>query len=146
MKRADPLCGTLMLAATLLIGPVGIAQDEQPTTEEVEGSVWDDVVELYERAKAAGEQVPKDIYEWVHTDLESIGDWEYRVESIDMRQVEALERQLNELGADRWECIWIQETDGPARLIFKRPVRSYLKHVPLSQLLRAIPGSGGDDG
>ena len=100
---------------------------------------------MYERAREAGEQVPKDIYEWARKDLESIGNWEYRIESIDMRQIDVLERRLNELGADRWECIWIQEGEGPARLIFKRPVRSYLKHVPLSRLLRAVPVGGGDD-
>ena len=51
------------------------------------------------------------------------------------------------MGAERWECIWVQPRGSQLRLILKRPVRSYLMRVPLSQLIKLIPegDSGGTE-
>jgi hypothetical protein len=128
-----------MLVA-LLAGPA-VAQE---ATEEP--SSLEDVLALYEWAKQAGE-VPKDVYTWAKEDLANIGDWEYMVVQLDLAGATALEFKLNELGADRWELIWVNQEGSKVRLVLKRSVRTWLTKLPLSELLKMLPGApGGDEG
>jgi hypothetical protein len=53
---------------------------------------------------------------------------------------EAMQARLNELGADRWEVFWMEPAGSDFRVFLKRPARSYLRHVPFSQLGRIVPG------
>jgi len=57
-------------------------------------------------------------------------------------EVEAAElaEQLNALGRDRWEVFWLDPAGSDLRVFLKRPVRSYLRQVPLSELQRLLPG------
>ena len=120
-----------------------ISSQEDPG-EAAETGVWDEVERLYESAKETGERVPKDIYDWIREDIENLGDWEYRVVELENSDAKSLEGQLNELGQERWECIWVQTSGKTTRFFLKRPVRSYMKTLPLSQLLKLIPTGGGD--
>ena len=120
-----------------------ISSQEDPG-EAAETGVWDEVERLYESAKETGERVPKDIYDWIREDIENLGDWEYRVVELENSDAKSLEGQLNELGQERWECIWVQTSGKTTRFFLKRPVRSYLKTLPLSQLLKLIPTGDGD--
>ena len=136
--RITALCALLLFAT-----PALLADEKPPGTDQ---STWELVQALYETAKETGEQVPKDVYAWVKEDFGKIGDWEYHVVELSLADPKALEAKLNELGAERWECIWIQATDGGPRFVFKRPAKSYLKNVPVSQLMKLVPvpGSGGE--
>ena len=127
---------TFSLLLLLAIPPLSLAQEE---SESEDSSYWEQIVALYESAKETGEQVPKDIYDWTLEDLSNIGDWEYKVLEISMVDSTALEEQLNELGADRWDCIWIQTKGTKTTFIFKRPSRSYLRNIPLGELLKLVP-------
>jgi hypothetical protein len=102
------------------------------------------IQELYEKAKDAGEQVPLDAYEWARQDLGSIGDWEYLVIDIPEFDAARAQKKLNELGTERWECIWIQPSGNKISFVLKRPTRSYLKSVPLSQILKLLPRTESD--
>ena len=116
-------------------------QDDDPTAT---AGVWEEVKQLYELAKEAGENVPADVYEWAKQDLESIGTWEYHIVDLDSPDSSEMEERLNELGKDRWECIWVYALGEKTRFIMKRPSRSYLSRIPLSQIMRLTPLIGSD--
>ncbi len=128
----------LALISALTTGAV--AQDDA----EAEPDIWAEIRRLYEMAKEAGEQVPGDVADWFKQDLDRIGDWEYRLLVVSSLSNDKLEAKLNELGADRWECFAVLHDGGTIRLFLKRPVKSYLKHVPITDMWKLVP-SGGDD-
>jgi len=113
--------------------------DGQASSGEESGGVWEEILALYEKAKEAGEQVPEDAAEWVSQDLQSIGDWEYKVVELGPKTAEGLEAKLTELGTDRWECFWVQTSGTKTRLLFKRPRKSWLQSIPLTDLIQWIP-------
>jgi len=99
------------------------------------------VRKLYERALAAGEDLPDDVMQWTADDLRRLGAWEYRVERLPAGSVSELDTTLNEWGQDRWEVFWM-EREGDAYTVFlKRSARSYLRHVPVGDLLRWLPST-----
>jgi len=118
----------------------------QQGLEKEDPGLWQEVVRLYESAKEKGEQVPQDIYEWVRVDLRNQGSWEYRVVDVAATPPQLVEQRLNDLGAERWECIWIQPSGKMLRLFLKRPIKSYLRELSLPQLLRLLPSGGSDSG
>jgi len=113
----------------------------QKKTEIEKSSYWKQIKELYEKAKEKGEDVPGDMAEWVKQDIKKIGTWEYKIVTISSSDSEKIEKQLNELGKERWECYWIQKQDQDQVFFFKRTGRSYLRFVPGRELLKiATPG------
>ena len=82
--------------------------------------------------------------DWAAGDLENIGDWEYRVVSISFTSPADLESQLNELGNERWDVIWLEKSPQGFLAVLKKPSISYLSKLPLSELTRIL--TGGSDG
>jgi hypothetical protein len=143
MKPMPEVLALLCVLAFAWTTPVSLADQDETVPEEP--STWEQVLVYYEKAKAAGEQVPQDVYEWAKLDLSKIGDWEYRVESIGLSSSTVVQNRLNELGASRWECIWIDYTGEKPLFVFKRPARSYLQNLSLSQLMKLVPRGQSDD-
>jgi len=83
---------------------------------------------------------PAEAVGWAQEDIENLGDWEYRIVEIDERDDADVEAALNALGNERWEVYWVADGNGSARFYLKRPSLSYLSRVPLSTLLRILPG------
>ena len=124
------------LAALLL----AVACSSEQPSEDLQRQIR----ELYRQAKDAGESVPTDAYEWARSDLQKMGDWEYMLLRLDGADDEAMQVRLNELGTDRWEVFWMQPVGSGFRVFLKRPARSYLRHVPLSELSRIVPGGSSE--
>jgi hypothetical protein len=103
------------------------------------GVLRDKIQELYETARNAGDDVPSDAYEWAKSDLQRIGDWEYRIVRLDAASDVAVLERLNELGAERWEVFWLERDGDRLRVFLKRHSRSYLRLLPLSDLGRLVP-------
>ena len=123
-----------------------LADPPQPTEPEpgVEQGMWDQILLLYEGAKESTADIPEDVTEWIEQDFHKIGDWEYRLLELPSAEATALEKKLNELGQERWECFWVGPAgNGATRFFFKRPSRSYLTNLPLMDLLKLVPK--GDD-
>ena len=151
----NPMYVVFMLS--LLVFTAGCSQEVSEKSKEtqyfdaVESSqqevkaYWRRVKELYEKAKEAGEQVPEDVVEWVKQDIRKIGTWEYKIVLIDDTNAREVENTLNKLGAERWECFWVEEGKGGKRFYLKKVRRSYLRTVPTGEILKLIPldGSGG---
>ena len=130
----------MMVSSAVLVA----GQENNATIEEI--GVWGEVRKLYELAKETGEKVPSNIYEWMKQDLAKLGTWEYLVVELDASNVSTMEERLNDLGEERWECVWIETSEGGSRLVMKRPSRSYLSRIPVSQLMTLLPLTGADDG
>ena len=121
----------------------GSASQERPAEE---ASLQQQMKQLYEKAKQSGQEVSSDIYEWAKEDLESSGDWEYRVEIQSLGDPVTLEEKLNELGTDRWECFWVFRFEGKdAMLFFKRPRSSLIRSIPHADLLRLLSSGAGEE-
>ena len=103
------------------------------------GELRDKIQDLYETARDAGEDVPADAYAWAKSDLQRIGDWEYRIVRLDAASDGAVEKRLNELGSERWEVFWLEREEDELRAFLKRSMRSYLRLLPLSDLSRLVP-------
>jgi hypothetical protein len=128
----------------LALSPAALGQEAAPEAEPDTG-LWNQILRLYEQAKESGERVPKDVYEWLTQEVQGIGDWEYRVVEMKEAGPAETEARLNELGAERWECIWIETVGRKTRFILKRPVKGYLGQIPLSELIKLIPYPGSGD-
>jgi len=98
--------------------------------------------ELYEAARDAGEDVPADAYAWARSDVQRIGDWEYQLVRLDSDSDAEIVARFNELGAERWEVFWMEPQGPQLRVFLKRPSRSYLRLLPLSDLSRLVPIGG----
>ena len=138
--RRRPFDYLSLFAATAVITVTSCSQEpgEPSSVEKALG----DLQEKYEELRRERGDDP---VQWASEDLENLGDWEYRIEELAGATPEAITARLNELGNDRWEVFWIQESDTGLRFFLKRPAISYLSKIPLSQLGRyAIGGSGGE--
>ena len=83
--------------------------------------------------------------EWAKEDIQRWGDWEYRVVVLPEGEARALEAQLNEYGEERWEVFWVDREGGNLKIFLKRPSKSYLRSIPLSELGKAISGDGSSE-
>jgi len=138
--RKIPPCLAAIALALALAAPTAAQEDMSD-----EESLWTQVLALYQEAKGTSETAAEDVYEWAREDMQSIGDWEYKVEYFSNPNHLALEKQLNELGTDRWEVVWI-DRQGPNLIVtLKRPSRTWLNKLPLGQLLKLV-APGGDAG
>jgi hypothetical protein len=137
-----------LLALALATAPGAAAQAPSPSPDylsrarELLGSrdaerMLAQIREIYAQAKASGERVPGDLWTWVRQDLERAGAWEYRVVRGE-KAAAGLEAQLNALGRERWECLSVSPGPVPT-LVLKRPVKSYLGHLNVRDVLRVLP-------
>ena len=76
--------------------------------------------------------------EWLLKDIENIGDWEYKVESYSPEESKEIEKKLNELGKERWQCFWVESDKKEKVFYFKRTKMSYLSKIPTGALLRIM--------
>lgn len=82
----------------------------------------------------------EDATEWVKGDLAKHGDWQYHVVTLVNESDENLAAKLNELGAERWEVVWIEKPpearfgETPYRVFLKRPSKSLLRSIKVPDL------------
>lgn len=96
--------------------------------------------ELQQKYDELVEDKLDDPVEWAAADIENFGDWDYRVENLAYSSPEELAAQLNELGNDRWEVIWLERKPGGFLAVLKKPSVSYLSKIPLSQIGSIVIG------
>lgn len=144
----DGIC----LAAILILGSAlavngcnRVEQIKQSTSEKLANSdITGEIESMYQKVKETGEKVPDDAIQWAMTDVKKIGDWDYKVVRVRENNPGKIEDLLNELGGMRWDCFWIDKDGNGMTLYFKRTARSYLKHIPLRDVLRVIPTDQGE--
>lgn len=94
---------------------------------------------LGSKGKAVGAQTKN----WLKTDFKKIGDWKYKQVAVPLAEIANLEKVLNEHGAERWECFFVQPQGREIHLLFKRPSVSYLHKLSQVDFLRML-SSGGE--
>lgn len=136
--RAIP---TILFVMLVLYGSLTHGEDTANPTQKTVPTIPPELITLYERAIEAGEklQIPDDMFERAKAEIKRIGTWEYRVMTLNTPQDATLEQRLNELGRERWECHVTPRGQEEVRLVCQRPVRSYLKNIAVTDLLRLIP-------
>ena len=143
MKIILPISTTLFFLASSFST---MAEDE-PTAEDK--SYSEKLKEVYEKGlKGAKEKYAETVgdgkeltgksKEWVLKDIENIGDWEYKVESYGPEQAKEIEKKLNELGKERWQCFWVESSKKEKVFYFKRTKLSYLSKIPTGAILRIM--------
>ena len=106
------------------------------------------IEDAYQSAVDSGSAAAGSVSNWVASDIQARGGWEYRVIRTSLADTEALQSELNDLGSDRWECFSLIADGDVTTLVLKRPRRSVLSSIPLNDLLRIVPPGvlfGGDD-
>jgi hypothetical protein len=119
----------------------GTESDDATTTDSSSMS-YKKLKALYEKAKAAGEQVPEDILEWAKSDLKKIGTWDYKIITVPSESEAAILNELKKLGSQRWECFWVEPIPGGKRFFMKRAARSYLQIAGGASKFVPVPGPG----
>jgi hypothetical protein len=94
--------------------------------------------EKYAETVGDGKELTGKSKEWVLKDIENIGDWEYKVESYGPEQAKEIEKKLNVLGKERWQCFWVESSKKEKVFYFKRSKMSYLSKIPTGAILRIM--------
>ena len=108
---------------------------EAPTSQE---STWD-LKQNFEKWKTSSEDLSKKVTSWVKEDVHKAGAWEYKILETNFDDFATLEKQLNELGAKRWECFWIDRKDNKLILFLKKSKFSYIRSIPAKELIHLVP-------
>ena len=143
MKIILPISTTLFFLASSFLT---MAEDE-PKAEDK--SYSEKLKEVYEKGlKGAKEKYAETVgdgkkltgksKEWLLKDIENIGDWEYKVESYGPEQAKEIEKKLNVLGKERWQCFWVESNKKQKTFYFKRTKLSYLSKIPTGAILRIM--------
>lgn len=101
--------------------------------------------EKYAETFEEGKDLSGKSKEWLLKDIENIGDWEYKIEKFSLKNLKDLEIRLNQLGAERWQCFWVEQgNDETKSFYFKRTKMSYLSKIPTGALLRIMADFGNE--
>jgi hypothetical protein len=93
---------------------------------------------LYDEKLGSGKEITNQTKNWVKGDIENIGDWEYKIVAFADKKPTELEKELNQLGNERWQCFWVEATGKDKVFYFKRTKMSYIQKIPAGDLLRII--------
>ena len=133
----------LVIAGAALLVHVLSACQSEPQEPSVAQKALDELEQKYDELV---EKKLEDPVQWAADDIENLGDWEYRVESLSYSSPDDLAEQLNEFGNDKWEVIWLERTPGGFLAVLKKPSVSYLSKIPLLGLTKiVVSGSDGQE-
>ncbi len=115
------------------------------------GQTTDDTMnwvnEMYKSLSDRGLTSAKSAGDWVAEDWNSMNAWEYKVVRVGSEQTpNALAEKLNESGKNRWDCFHVSEAANGTTFYMKRQKKSYLKNVPLKDMMKLIPLLDNDNG
>ena len=102
------------------------------------GKNLEDAKKLYDKNLEGGKDLTLQTKDWIAQDLENIGDWEYKIVAFGDKAAPEMEKELNQLGSERWQCFWVEATGKDKVFYFKRTKRSYISKIPAGDLLRII--------
>lgn len=127
-----------------LYGPGSVIAQEVPDDDESTATAraLEELSAAYESLAGLIGQGSDEAVDRVQEDIENLGDWEYRIITLESASPELVAAELNTLGDERWEVFWVESSQNEMRFYLKRPAVSYLSRVPLSTLLRALSGVG----
>ena len=137
----------ISIALVFLVSSFLTMAEDEPKADDK--SISEKLKEVYEKGlKGAKEKYAETVgdgkkltgksKEWLLKDIENIGDWEYKVESYGPEQAKEVEKKLNVLGKERWQCFWVESNKKQKTFYFKRTKLSYLSKIPTGAILRIM--------
>ena len=111
------------------------AVDEKGEEENSQRNLKDD----YERMKKSGKQWSENAKEWIKKDIKKAGTWEYKIVITKLNDLQMLEKELNELGENRWEFFWVEREEDKIIMFFKKSRTSYIRSIPAKEMLKLVP-------
>ena len=114
---------------------------------EATGQTADDTMkwanEMFKSLSDRGMTTSNNVTEWISEDWNNINAWEYQVVSLTAEQIAAnpaiLQEKLNEFGKSRWDCFHVSDSRAGTTFYMKRQKKSYMKSLPLQDMLKLIP-------
>lgn len=107
--------------------------------------VMDYASEMYKTLKKQGLTKATDASSWLREDFNNMNAIEYKVLRTSVEDPAEFEATLNEMGKARWECFHVQEKDGATTFYFKKPRRSYMRNIPMRDMIRMVPFMGNGE-
>lgn len=108
-------------------------------------SQW--VQETYENARDAGTTTAKNAKDWLTEDINRMGAWQYTSRTVSTeKDPDEVVTMLNQMGADKWECFWVDNKPGSTTLYFKKTPKSYVSSIPFRDMIRVLPLLGAGSG
>ncbi|WOO39637.1 hypothetical protein [Rubellicoccus peritrichatus] len=107
-------------------------------SEAEEVSYWEKAKKTLDEIKTGDRDITEDTKNWVIDDVKRIGDWQYRVIKVKASDPDAIEKELNALGEERWECFFVERVDEHLMFYFKKSKISYLHKVSQGSLGKLI--------
>ena len=127
-----------------------IINDAGDATGQTADDTMNWVNEMYKSLSDRGLTTAKSAGDWVSEDWNAINAWEYKVVNVESKQIadnpEVLSETLNESGKHRWECFHVSDGTSGTTFFMKRQKKSYLKNIPLKDMMKLIPLLDNDDG
>ena len=139
-KAVSDLVGKAKENAPTLDGARKWLNDAGDATGQTAEDTMEWINESYKSLSDQGLTTAKSAQEWVSQDWNAMGAWEYKVVNFTADgNSQTVEQTLNESGKSRWECFHVTTTPEGMRFFMKRQKSSYLKNVPLKDMLKLIP-------
>ncbi len=91
--------------------------------------------DTFESLKESGLTSADNTSQWLTQDWKNMQSWEYKTVTLGNTEGGSAEEQLNQLGAEGWECFHVET----GRFYFKKPADSYLRHLPFRDVIKLIP-------
>ena len=107
-----------------------------------DASKW--AADAFKKLKEKGMTTATSPAQWLQEDIRNMNALKYKVVKIELNDLEAVEDELNKLGALRWDCFHVTEKDGQAVLFFKKERRSLLKNIPVRDMMKLVPLMGNE--
>lgn len=108
------------------------------TGKKLYGKNLEEAKKLYSGKLVDGKKLTLQTKDWLKQDVEKMGDWEYKVVTFAGKNHEELEKNLNQLGNERWQCFWVEGSPKEKVFYFKRTKMSYINKIPAADLIRII--------
>ena len=134
------LAALALAVGVLLPVPVPAQEAADEPSQSLAVAMLEQLTSIYADLAALVGDNPSEAVGWAQEDLENLGDWEYRIVTIDEEDDAAIEAELNALGNERWEVYWVANGDDGTRFFLKRASLSYISRVPVGAMLRLFGG------
>ena len=90
--------------------------------------------DTFESLRNSGLTNAENTSQWLKQDWKNMQSWQYKTLSLNDAEGSA-DDQLNRLGAQGWECFHVDSRT----FYFKKPADSYLRQLPLRDVMKLIP-------
>ena len=124
---------TLISFLTLCLASISVHPEDKGPLDRLK--------ELYDEKVDGGKELTDRTKEWIKGDVENMGDWEYKIVPFGEVAATELEKKLNQLGSERWQCFWVEANGKGKEFYFKRTKLSYINKIPAAVLLRLLRDS-----